>query len=319
MPVWSSRLILTAVLMISLLLVWPLTGATQKQPGKPPGPSAAGTSLEVLPRVLAEGAEALEKEAEALKVRAEAAQKAWSQAQKEAEAWKAEIAALKASLAVTSLPLNDAEEALKTYSQQEEKLGARGQELAKETEVLQKEQAARGAAQATLQKEASRLQTTRHPVARSREMQQSYQRYQRAAAAERQVTEQLLESLGKESQLLAYEKNLVAEVRADLQAYVDAAWKAELLKRQKKLSLREQAARMWQTLRDLPERIGRRLGELWSSGALGDFFQEHPAPIIGLLALLILLAWGIHRLDGPAAALLATWQAQARTLGLRPS
>jgi potassium efflux system protein len=317
MPVRSARLGLAVAATILLLLGCPLTGAAQKMPGKPASPTAAGASPKVLPRMLAEGAEVLQKEAEALKIRAAAANKAWSQAQAEAQARKAEIAALKASMAVKSLPLIDAQEALKTYSHQEKRLGARRKELVKETEVLQKEQAARGVAQATLQEEVSRLQATRHPVARSREIKQSYQRYQQAAAAARQVMEQLLGSLGKESRLLAQEKELAAGVRAELHVYVVALWKAELLQRQKSLSLREQAVRIWQTLRDLPARISGHLGELWSSGALGDFFHRHPGPIIGLLALLILLVWGIHRLKGPAAALLAAWQAQARTLGLQ--
>ena len=39
--------------------------------------------------------------------------------------------------------------------------------------------------------------------------------------------------------------------------------------------------------------------------------------MIGLLALLILLVWGIYRLGGLAAPRLAVWQAQAQTLGLR--
>ncbi len=267
--------------------------------------------------MLTETAEALEKETGALKARAAAAQKETSQAEKDSQERKAAIAALKASLAVKSLPLGEAEETLKNYTRQEEQLGSRLDAVAQEVESLKKSQTDREASQAALQAVVTRLHATRHPVSRSKELQQAYQRYQRAAAGQRQIAGQLLESLGKESQLLTGEKQLLAGVKGELQPYVDAAWKAELLKRQERVPLREQVARMWQTLRDLPPRLLSRLGQLWASGALGGFIQEHLAPLIGLLALLILLAWGIRRVGDPAAALLASWQARGQAPGLK--
>lgn len=317
MPVLSSRLGLAIAGMILLLLGGLAPGAAQEKPQAAEKMSGPASSPEALPRMLAEAAAALEKETAALKSRAAAAQKTWSQAEKDSQERKAAIAALKASLAVKSLPLGEAEETLKNFAFQQERLENRLQEVAQETEVLKKKRAAREASQASLQAEVKRLQASRHPVARSREMQQSYQRYQRAAAGEQQAAGQLLESLGKESLLLETEKLLLSEAKAELQPYVDAAWKAELLKRQERVPLREQAARMWQTLRDLPPRLWSRLGELQASGALGVFVQQHLAPLIGLVALLILLAWGIHRVSGPAAAILAAWQGQAQAPGVQ--
>ncbi len=317
MPVLSSRLCLA--LAGTILLFWGglAPAAAQEKPRVAEKISVPAASPEALPRMLTETAEALEKETGSLKSRAAAAQKDTSQAGKDSQERKAAIAALRASLAVKSLPLGEAEETLKSYGLQADRLGSRLQAVSQEVEDLKKEQAAREASQAALQAEVTRLQATRHPVSRSKEMQQAFQRYQRAAAAEKQAAGQLLESLGKESILLEGEKQLLAAVKGELQPYTDAAWKAELLKRQKGVPLKEQVGRMWQTLRDLPPRLLNRLGELWASGALGGFIQEHLAPLIGLLALLILLPWGIHRMSGPAGAILASWQARVQTPGLK--
>ncbi len=310
------RLVAAGIFLAFLGGAWWCPAQDQK-PQAPEKMSVPAASPEALPRMLAETAAALEKETAPLKSRAAAAQKAWSQAEKDSQERKAAVAALNASLAVKSLPLGEAEETLKNFALQEERLENRFQVLGQETEALKKEQAAREASQAALQAEVKRLQASRHPVARSREMQQAYQRYQRAAAAERQAAGQLLESLGKESLLLETEEKLLSDVKAELQPYVDAAWKAELLKRQERVPLREQAARMWQTLRDLPPRLWGRLGELQASGALGVFVQQHLSPLIGLLALLILLGWGINCVGGPAAAILAAWESRAQAPGLR--
>ncbi|MBI4796162.1 MAG: mechanosensitive ion channel [Deltaproteobacteria bacterium] len=317
MPVLFFRLGLTVALTIWLLLGCPVTGPAQEKPQATEKITAPAASPEVLPRVLTEGAEALEKEVAALKSRAAAAKKGWSQAEKDSQERKAAMAAVKAAQAMKSLPLSDAEETLKKYTVQEERLEKRVKELAQEIETLKKEQAAREASQAALQAEVTRLQATKHPVTRSREMRQSWQRYQRAAAAVQQAAGQLLGSLGKESRLLETEKKLISAVRAELQPYVDAAWKAELLKRQEPVSLSEQAARMFRTLLELPARIAGRLGEMTASGALVAVFQEHLAALIGLLALMVLLAWGVRRLADLLTPLLASWETTAQTLGVQ--
>jgi len=317
MPALSFRLLSTAVLVFWLLLGCPVAGLSQEKPRTAEKIGAPATAPEVLPRILAEGAEALEKEAAALKSRAALANKAWSQAEKDSQERKAAIAALKASLAVTGLPLAQTEESLKTYSQLAERLDKRLKELAQEAEALKKEQAAREASQAVLQAEVARLQGSRHPVARSKEMRGAQQRYQRAAAAAQEAAGQLLETLGKESQLLEKDKELVSEVRSDLQSHVDTAWKAELLKRQAPVPLKEQAGRMVRTLWELPGRIVSRLLEMATSGTLIVVVEEHLAALIGLLVLALLLAWVLGRAAVLAAPLLEAREAQAQTPGLR--
>jgi potassium efflux system protein len=317
MPVVSFRLVLTLSLTIWLLLGWPLTGAAQVKPQPSEKKAAPATSPEVLPRMLAEGAAALEKEAGDLKSRAAVMAEGLARLEKDSQESRAVFAALKASLAVGSLPLGEAEAALKSYAQLQKQVEKRLKDLAGETEALRKEHTARMASVAALQAEVARLQGTRHPVARSKEMQQSWQRYQRAAAAVQQASGKVLESLVKESGLLEKKKSLLSEVQADLKPYVDAAWKVELLKRQKPVSLKEQIARMIQTLLELPGRLINRLESMATSGALLIFFQDHLAALIGLMALMVFLAWGSRRLAGLVSPPLAGWETQAHTLRLR--
>jgi small-conductance mechanosensitive channel len=315
MPALSFRLLSTTVLAFWLLLGCPAAGLSQEPPRTTEKIGAPATAPEVLPRILAEGAEALEKEAAALKSRAALASKTRSQAEKDSQERKAAVAAIKASLAVTGLPLAQAEEALKNYSQLTERLDKRLKELAQETEALKKEQAAREASQTALQAEVARLQATRHPVARSKEMRDAQQRYQRAAAAAKGAAGQLLGNLEKESQTLEQDRRLISELRDELQSHVDTAWKAELLKRQERLSLTEQAAKMWQAVRSLPAVSLDRCAELWSSGVITAFLRERLAALIGLLALAGLLAWGLGRLGAAVNPLLARWLTKAHTRG----
>jgi len=317
MPFLFCWRLLTPALALLLVLGGPLTGAAQEKARTGEKIAAPATSPEVLPRVLGETGEALEKEAASLKARATLAQKALSQAEKEARERKAALAGLRASLAVKTLPLAGAQEALKTYAQEDEKLGKRLTDLNREIEALKKEQEARAASQAAIQEEVTRLQDSRHPVARSREMQQAHKKYKQAAAAQAQAGEQLLEVLEKESQLLDQEKGQISEVKDELTAHVDAEWKAALLKRQQQLSWGEQARRIWETLMSLPVRSWSRLEEFYASGELGAFFGKNAAPLMGLLGLLILLAWSVSRLGGLAAPWLAAWRHQAGTPGLR--
>ncbi|RJR42784.1 MAG: hypothetical protein C4567_06765 [Deltaproteobacteria bacterium] len=315
MPAFSFRLVSTAALTLWFLLACPVTGLSQEKPRTPEKIGAPATAPEVLPRILAEGAETLEKEAAALKSRAALANKALSQGEKDSQERKAAIAALKASLAVTGLPFTQMEESLKTYSQLGERLEKRLKELAQETETLNKDQATREASQTALQAEVARLQGSRHPVARSKEMKLAQQRYQKGAAQAQEAAGQLLEALGKESRLLEQDKELVLEVRADLQTHVDTAWKAELLKRQERLSLQDHAVKMWQALRLLPSLSLTRMAEMRASGALAVFLRERLAALIGLLALAGLLAWGLGRLGAAVKPRLARWRTKAHTRG----
>ena len=317
MPVFSFRLKLIIALMACLLLggSWAAGAREQPQPGKKT--TATATSPEHLPHMMTEGVAALTKEAGELQSRAEAAQKAAARMEKDLQERKAVVAALKASLAVHSLPLKEAEEALKTYSRRLEEVKKRLKKLTKETAALEKEHAAMRGAAAALQDEVTRLQAAKHPVSRSPEMRRAWPRYQQAEGEAQEAAGRLLAALVKESGLREQEKALISEVKLDLQAYVDAAWRAGLLQRQKPVSLKEQVSRMLQTLLELPHRLVNRSQEMAASGALLAAFKLHLATLIGLLALIILLLWGARRLGALINPPLAAWEVQAHPLGLR--
>lgn len=317
MPVKFFRLGLTISLAICLLLGCPLTGAAQKQLQKTKEKTVTANLPEDLPRILGEGAAVLDKEAGHLKSRAAALQKGLAHQREQFQKQKAVISALKASLAVAKLAPGEAEGALKKYSQRQEHVKKRLKELVKEMGDLKKGETAREESQKTLQAEVAQLRSTRHPVGRSQKMGLAWQRYQRAAGLARQAARQVLASLKKESQLLVKENALLTEVRADLQNYDETTWKKGLLKRQKSVSLTEQAAQMFQTFLKLPGRVATRLTEMASSGALLALLQKNLAILIGLLALVVLLVWGTRRLTAMITPPLAAWETQAQTLGLR--
>jgi small-conductance mechanosensitive channel len=306
-----------------LYLGGPFTAAAQAPPAaraKAAAPSkiaAPETSPAALPRLLAEGAAALEQELNALKNRAETAAQAQSLAEKSLKELEGRVAALKASLAIKKISLPEAEEALKSYNLQGEKLAGKLKELSPEIEALSKDREAKAASQATLQAEVARLKTSGHPLARSRELQTPYQKYQRLATAQQQEATQLLQSLEKRAEFQENERQLVSVIQGELQKYVDETWKAELLKRQEHVSLIEQVTRLVQTLAALPEKGHQWLGELVSSGRLVAFAKKHLAQLIGLLALLLLVVWGARRLQGLLTPHLAAWQASGENLGFR--
>ncbi len=265
-------------------------------------------SADALPRVLAEGAALLEKETAALKLRKEAASQALTQSNKNFRDLEARVAALRASLALKKLPMGEVEEAVASLGREEERLAAQIKEAAQEIEALTLDQEAKAASQAALQTEVANLKAAGHPVARSRDMQQSLQRYQKWAAAQKQGAAQVLGQLQKSREVLEKGQQLASGLQGDLKKYADEAWKAELLKRQEHVSLTEQAARIGQALAALPGQGLNWGADLVSSGRLGTFLKDRAAQILGLTALLILMFWGTRRLKRVVAPWLAARQ-----------
>ena len=317
MPAWDRW---HQVVFLGFILWWltlsPLAGA--QEPARPPEKVAApATSPEALPRLFAEGAVALEKEFTVLKARTAAAFRALSRAEKETREHQAALAALKASLAVKSLPLSQAEEAVKNYSLKEERVGARLKELAQEIDTLKKEQAAKETSQATLKGELARLQAGGPAVARSREIKASFQRYQSLATRHQAASALLLQTLQKENQILEKDRLLLAESLAELKKYGEETWKAELLKRQTPVSFWQEVVLIAQTLLALPGQGYGWLQDLLHSGRWYLFIKDHLAPLIGLIASLLLLAWGTRRGAAWALPTLVHYRTRAQTKDLR--
>lgn len=274
-------------------------------------------SPDALPRVLAEGAAALEKEAAALKQREEAARQALTQAEGSLQEQEARVAALRASLAIKKVPLADAEEALNATTLHADKVTAQIKDLKEEIAGLTKEQEVRATTQATLQGEVARLKAAGHPVVKTRGMQRALARYQKWTAAQKQGAAQVLGRLQKRQEVLEKEQKLLSALQADLKKYVEDTWKAELLRRQERVSLTDQAVRLLQALAALPGQVLHGAADFVASGRLAAYLKDHAAQFIGLAVFFILIFWGTRRLAALISPTLAAWQTKAEIPGLK--
>lgn len=297
-----------------LLLAAAFSPASARAPESPrPQGAAPAAPGQAWPGLLAKGTEGLEKEITTLTTRTRAALQAISQAQREGRKRRSDLGALKAALAVKSLLLPQAEAALQAYGQEEDKINSRLRELDRELETLNQAQTAQAASQVTLKEEWRHLLETGHPVARSREINKAYQRYQQLATRQQAEAARLRQTLERQRQLLEKERLLLADTRAELKEFVELVWKEELLKRQAPRSFWERVARTTQTLVALPEQGYNRLAPLYTSGVLVKFFRDHLAIWLGLLASLLLLGWGARRGGAWANNALLNWQGRAQS------
>ncbi|MBM4284133.1 MAG: mechanosensitive ion channel [Deltaproteobacteria bacterium] len=300
-----------AVLLVFALLGTAAVAFAQAKPEPPEKLEAPAATPEALPRLFAEGAEALEKELTALKAKNAAAQGAAAQAEKDFQGLKGEVAALKAAMAVKTLNVPEAEGALAKYSGEAKKLGGLVDELTAEMEAFRKNLAAREASQATLKGEMERLRASRHPVARSRQLLQAFQRFQQLGNAYRDEAGKFLATQEKRLAGLKDRRLFLLDVQEDLKKHVEETWKAELLKRRTASSSWEQIKGLLQTLVTLPGRAWREGTDLVASGRLAAFLQLHLAQVLVLLALLLFLFGAMRRLNAQVEPALHSWESQA--------
>ncbi len=317
MPAFSRLRLMVALTLISVALGLGPDAWAQEKPRPAEKVAAPAASPETLPRLFSEGADALEKEALELRSRAEAARKAQVQGEKELQETRASLAALKASLAVKNLTLPQAEEALKKHTHDAEKIAGLLEELTKEIESLKQVLAGQKASQDTLKEEVARLKASRHPVARSRQLTQAFQRYQQQSEAYKEAAGPLLAALEKRVEALKSQRQMLQEVQADLKKYVDETWKAELLKRERPISSWENVAELFKTLVGLPGRAWQGLMDLVTSGRLGAFARSHFPQLLGLLVLLLVSVWGVRRLNVTVEPALEAWETQAHSRMMR--
>jgi len=304
--------------LIILFSAGPLYAAAQE---KPPAPAeqvtAPSTSPDTLPRVLGAEAAFLVKEVSGLKSRVIEARKALKNAEDDLQEITGNLAAFKASLALKTLPLTQVPEADNTFALQQEKLHRRLKEINELAVIFKKEQAAKEAAQAALQAEVNTLKASGHPVVRSPQMQNAYEKYQQAMAAQKQQAALLLQSLQKTVSLLDQEKKLIADTQAELKKYMDEQWKAGLLQRQEGLSFWEQVGWLWQNLANLPARLQHWLLKMIASGQWRSLLKAHLARLLGLVIFILFISWGALRLSRRYAPDFRKWQAQAATLSAK--
>jgi potassium efflux system protein len=290
--------------------------AYAQQPGEMLRETVPITSPAVLIRVLVAGTAEIGKEIEALKGRLAKAGQALAQTEKDQKDLRIAVATVKAALAVEAPGISQIELALKDFSEWQEKLQGEAKEVPQAIAALQKEKAAKQAAQVTLREQMVVLQTAGQAAVLAPETQKAYRQYLKAAAAEDRLLDQLLTVLQKRGEIIQKEQQLLADLEPQMQK-LEETWKAQLLEIKPQLSLTEQVAHIWPRIAALPWLGWKWLEDLVVSGRLRAFATHHLAPLFGLLGLLLIISWGIRRLKRLAGSRLRDWQARTENLSSR--
>jgi len=270
-----------------------------------------------LPKILAEGAVSLEQEIAALKAGIDTSQQNLKRTEKELQGVRAQVATLKASLAVQELPLKQAQEALESLKGKAKTIPDQIKEVQQKRDELTGQETARTSGFNALRQEIGRLEAAKHPVWRSPQVRRTYQKFQQLADQYTATAARLRELLEKRQKGLEEERQILEEVQGQLQSYLEEVWKTELLKREAPVPLRQRLEQTWTALAELPERLAQYFRHLVSSGELAVLLRGKAAPLLGLLAFLLILLWGARRWRRLALPPLSRWQGEVEERSLR--
>jgi len=165
--------------------------------------------------------------------------------------------------------------------------------------------------------EMERLKGTQHPTWDTPEVQKAYDRYQQLIGQYQTGATRILELWDQVILVLNEEHQAISVTRQELTNYVDAGWKEDLLARRGPVPVMETLTQTLQTLWELPGRLGSSLSDPKMSQKLAASLRARWAQFLGLLAVLLLLAWSAPRLRGMALPRLRQWQTEAQELGLK--
>lgn len=264
-----------------------------------------------LPRILAEGAGSLEKDIAASKAEADAAQQRVKQAEKDLQNLGAQIATLKASQAAGELQIKQAQEALEGFSQQEGQVAAQITEVQAKREQLSKQVGTRITAIDDLKQEVERLKVAKHPMWKSEELRKSWERYLQLTKQYKTGVNLTLERLDEVLKVLGQESQTLSGVRGELNNHLEILRKEELLKRQTASSVWETVKQTWKSLLEMPGRIAQALSDPLLSPKVTATLRTKWAPLLGLLALFLILAWTAPQLRRWALPQLTLWPLEA--------
>jgi potassium efflux system protein len=275
------------------------------------------TESKSLATVLAEGADSLEKDIAAGKADAEALQQQAKQAEREVQNLGAEIATLKACQAAGELQVKQSQEALDQFSQRNAQVEAQIKTFQEKREQLSKQLTTRNSAFDDLKHEVERLKTTKSPLWKSPEIRKSWERYQQLAkqygAGAAQTLERfdvILRALGQESQTLS-------GIIGELKQQVEVSKKEELLKRQPAKLLWESVKQTVKSLLGVPGRLTQELSDPLLLKRLGATLRNKWAPLLGLLAVFVILAWIVFQVRRVALPKLILWQTEVPGVGTK--
>ncbi len=270
-----------------------------------------------LPKVLAEGADNLKKDIAAGKAVADAVQQQVKQAETDVQNLGAQIATLKACQAAGELQVKQAQEALDSFSQQDGLVTAQIKDLQEKREELSKQVTTRTNAFEDLKHEVELLKTSKSPLWKSREIRKSWERYQQLAKQYRAGATQTLQRLDEVLRVLGQESQILSGIIGELKDHVEVGKKEELLKRQTAGSLWETVKQTFKSLLEVPGRLTQELSDPLLYRRVAATLRNKWPPLLGLLALFLLLAWSVRQLRRLALPKLSLWQAEVDGLGAK--
>jgi small-conductance mechanosensitive channel len=305
------------VLGIGLILAAGLEA--QEASGQAPKKAAApAISPEKLPDILAEGSAKLEKDISSLQQELESERQTLKEITKETEELRPRVAALNASMALKKLTLAGAEEEVRVLTKKAGELDSQIETLNRKQEALSKEIQGNASSLAAVKKQVAKVEKAKHPILRSREMQNAYKDYQRLAREFDAVASSYKEILANDLEILNTQKKLITETKTQIEAeYLGETLKEEILKRHPLGYRLRQLANILKTLGALPGKAHNWLVHVLQSGILVLAIKNNWPNLIGLFLFLLLLGVGTRRLRQLLVPELAAWQSQVPELGLQ--
>jgi small-conductance mechanosensitive channel len=305
---------LTALILLASMLpaILGTAGATAfAQDAEPPV-----TSPESLPQVFSEGSERVKEQIGSLRSVVKEKKDALAESEKQIADLRVSVATVKALLAISALPAHRVEEVVGVFDARKESLDAHTSQLEIDKETLVKEQTASAASMKTLDAEIGSLRSAGRNDVWTPEMEGAYEAYLQLARIRDHWLDLSMEALERRARLLREGQAVLEGIQPQL-AGLKEAWKQEITKREAPLSVREQTAKVLQTLLALPDRARQWAGQVIRSGSLGAFIEKHLALLLGLLLVITLIGWACRRLSRTLCPQLRTWRIDAEDIGLQ--
>jgi potassium-dependent mechanosensitive channel len=297
---------------LPLLVAWCLLGA-----GAAPAQEKKGFDPRTLPKVLKDGADSLEKDIAAGKTEIEAVQQQMKQAEADLQTLGNQIATLKASQAAGELQLKAAQEALDGFSQRQGQVAAQSKDFQDKRDQLAKQVGARTSAFDGLRQEVERLKAAKNPLWKSPDMHKAWERYLHLAKQYQAGANQALERYDGVLKVLGEEDQALTGVIGELKTYVEVSRKEELLKRQSAGSFFQTVKLTWKSLLGMPARLAEILADPLLTQKVAATLRLKWAPLLGLLALFVILVWTVLQVRRHTLPKLGLWQAEVAELGTR--
>jgi small-conductance mechanosensitive channel len=306
-----------------LLLIFSLlTAQAVEAQATPPAPGVnqtadLGLSPESLPDFLSDSNKELAKEIASVTEQLRSARQTLTRITKEKEDCLAKIAALNASLALKQLNVNRTETEVGTLSKRKAAVSGQIKEFEERLKTLEQKLGERTASLEVLQKQMASLRQAGHPVAASRKMRTSYQKFgnlvrefKREGQAYHEVLKNILAVLQAELEVLTATDTYIRE------EYLGKTLRGELFQRQFIQPRLAQLNIILTTLKEMPGKVQAWAIHTAQSGRFAAFINQHRAVLIGLLLFLLFLWVWARKVKALVLPGLAAWKEKVRELGL---